>query len=331
MTNHGLFMHAANAAVEETSQSCSAALLALGYHKIDEKSIADILLSEGSRFSSTLSQLRTTDQFKDGNRQYIAAVLSAVTPTARRVIKEIVGAVNISTDDLIEISKAEGRAFRAAITAVSNNPSVHSDELAYLRRTLSSVTEIRIPSIAKQEKKTPNSQTEDLSATISGKHKLNNQNPVALQYKSIHIYGASFGLCISEDITRKGSLPTLRFEFAKAINEGVYDWERKIAFQCSPGELALLCGVFFGYVDQVELSSHGKNNEKSLSLSNQEYKYYINLRVGKSAGYGVPITPSDAFLPTALVFHKIKQNSPELDESTLLSIVERVCHKYKTK
>jgi hypothetical protein len=303
----------------------------MGFPDLDADAVESILHSEGQQFAKAVEQLSGNGYQKDSSRDYVAAVISAVTPLTRRVITEIAGMGIIANEDLIEISKAEGRAFRSAIKAVAENMDESSSEIDYLRRTLSISSGLLFkPELPPKEKAITPAPIENKTHGGAPTSLAKNRIEENAKYRTVHIYAKQAAVCIAEDVTRKSMQPTIRFEMAKSTSEGQYDWQNKAAFQCTPGELALLYGVFYGLAEKVEFTAHGSNNDKCLTLSNQDAKFYINLKIGKSIGYGVPISPADAYLPMTMIFNRLKEGAQGIDDQTLMSIITRICQKANT-
>lgn len=223
--------------------------------------------------------------------------------------------------DLLSVSIAEGRSFRLAINRISQFPKDAGEEIHYLQRVI-----LESSGLSLQEDPVNQvcASSNDPALTNEGEK---NQSPMTTPppYKSLHVYAKNAALCICEDVTRRGSFPTLRFEAARASADGVYDWKDKESFQCNPGELVLIFGVFSRLMRKVELKGHGVRNEKSMCIELQGNKVYISLQFGKNRSFGIPIAASEAFAPTAMLFNRIKENAGCSEEATVLGFIRTTC------
>lgn len=300
-------------------------LLASGFKTVAADLISKLIQHEGLQFVHAVKSIDAIIGPSDDIREYLTSTISAVTPTTRRVIELVSGNSSFLDEDLLEISKAEGRAFRTAIRAVAHDPKREIDQADYLRKSLLGHLGMT-PSAERQE--IAHKRTEDREQTFqikpSVKQPLDEKN-----YRTVHLYAKQAAVCIAEDITRRTSIPTLRFEVAKASNEGVYDWSNKQSLQSTPGELALILGVFQGKLKRADISGHGVSNEKSMYVEMQDSKLYLAFRFGRGPGFGIPIGPSDVFQPMALIHSRLKAAAFGGSDSVVDSFVEAACSMYK--
>jgi len=99
------------------------------------------------------------------------------------------------------------------------------------------------------------------------------------------VHGGKAALTIEADVTQRGD-PTIRIESAKMLNrqERTYDWDSKIAFQLTPGELQHVTALFHGFIDHLKFSSHGPQKDKWLEIQRQTGQYAGTFKVAVGKG-----------------------------------------------
>ena len=303
---------------------CFAKLQTIGYPELRPAIAEAIWRHEGEAFADAVTHYIAQGSGCGASAEYVRAVMAGATPATRAVVDRIFGEGVVPLEDLIEISKAEGRTFRTAVRAIHEQIGDGTAETDYLAHTISITAGYTLlPPGGRTRQSLPRPRADSVTAPPPVQQGA--AEAPTTSFRSIHLYGRQTALCISDDTLRKTKQPTLRLEVAKAVSEGRYDWENKKVFQCTPGELALLYGVFAGFAEKAEFSGHGANNEKSLSLVRQENKYFISLRFGKNAVYGLPIQPVDSFIPMAMIFGRLKECCPGVGDDTITSMVQRIC------
>jgi len=328
--------------VPDSREQIAALLEKLTFPALADDAIDLIQGIEGDAFSAALERIVARGADWELRKEYVLTVTAAVSPITRQVIETHLGLRAPSLDILIEISKTEGRAFRTAIRQLSSAPDQLSPEADYLRRAIAPYTSKLPPPTqqasphsraiqpaeasprpvkTKEEKLRPERYMQD-----AGTAKTERVPP----YASTHIYGGQAAFCFSQDTTKGSCQPTLRIEATKAVGSKKYDWDQKVSFQCSVGELALIFGVFYGNLAKVDLSGHGSNNEKSLLLEDQGSSFFIRLKAGGTSALAAPIQARDTLIPMAMLFEQLKANFPNLSDQALLLLIKRVCDKHAT-
>lgn len=145
--------------------------------------------------------------------------------------------------------------------------------------------------------------------------------------ESSHIYGRQGAFCFTKNRTQTGSYPTISIDAARCIpnKEKSYDWKNKIAFQLTVGELPLVFGVFYGFLNEVKLIGHGKANNKSFSIVNQDKNYYLTMQMGKESSVAIPAIAKDTFKIMGFMLEQMKANFPSLDGREVIAMARRVC------
>lgn len=145
------------------------------------------------------------------------------------------------------------------------------------------------------------------------------------RFENVHAYGGKAALCFSADTTRKDARPTVRIEGAPATAPRSYDWNKKVSLQLTVTELPLVFGVLYGFLDRVELTGHGYENEKSFKIENQGDKFFMNLSVRGGGVFAVPVPPKDTYPIMTMMLNQMVQDSRDLPSQYLLMLIKRVC------
>ena len=149
------------------------------------------------------------------------------------------------------------------------------------------------------------------------------------KFTSVHLYAGKAALCFSPDETRKDTNPTVRVEAAKASGPRQYDWGSKVSFQMTVSELPLVFGVLYGLTPKVELTGHGIENEKSMSIEEQGGKFFFSMRVRGGTVYPVPVPAKDAYPIMTMILEQMQKNAPRLPTAQIIQLAKRVCDMYR--
>lgn len=159
-------------------------------------------------------------------------------------------------------------------------------------------------------------QAEDVSFT--------QDHPLKWSHK---VFGATAALCIevahvhSEDGGR-GEYWTVRLEFARALGDGKYAWDRKETFRLDKRELYLLAAFTYGDITRFELGGHGPRHNKRLCAEDQGDKLYLSFKQGAKS-IGVPITSADVPEFSARVLHAVQSNLLGLGDYSTRALIRR--------
>ena len=150
------------------------------------------------------------------------------------------------------------------------------------------------------------------------------------RFTSVHLYAGKAALCFSPDETRKDTSPTVRVEAAKVSGPRQYDWGSKVSFQMTVSELPLVFGVLYGLIPKVDLTGHGVENEKSMSIEEQGGKFFFSMRVRGGTIYPVPVPAKDAYPIMTMLLEQMQKNAPGLPTAQIIQLAKRVCDMYRS-
>ena len=150
-----------------------------------------------------------------------------------------------------------------------------------------------------------------------------------------HIYGSKAALTIELDRLRERDESgqerwSLMVEAALAKSARSYDWDHKIAFQLTRGELPAVAATLMGYLESLHLKNHGAQSDKSLDLQNQGDKVFVKLSQGKQMMAG-PVTSGDVHAWLELVMLALLRNAPEVGEMMHMAMIKRVAEMERFK
>lgn len=296
--------------------------------------LAKIGTEEGEQFKTLLSQaFANPGDMK--LRGYLMDVLTAYSPYTANVIQRI-GMEPPTPQQLLPVVRDNGKAFRSAVKSIGEGMEA-KEEIAYLKSTLSIFVHPRtLP--ADSQVKQPRQSENDTSDSFSG-------NPMPLRQQegmergdatskplieSSHFYGKKSAFCFTKDKTQTGGYPTITIDAALAVpgNDRQYDWKNKCAFQLSVGELPLVYGVFTGLLSELQLVGHGRANNKSISIKDQETGYYLTMQMGSEQSFAIPAIAKDTYRIMAMLLEQMKANSPGLSTADIHFLVKRTCMKH---
>ncbi len=130
--------------------------------------------------------------------------------------------------------------------------------------------------------------------------------------KSHHAYGKNWAICVTANSTKAG-FNTINIEVAKAIGEKRYDWKNKLIVQVTENELPSVVAFCMGNLLNIEHKYHGPNKDKGYSIQNQLNQnggnYYFKV-FAKGIMAQAPVTQSDFFYISRIIFEQMKKNMP---------------------
>lgn len=157
--------------------------------------------------------------------------------------------------------------------------------------------------------------------------------PADRRVTQIKVYGSSAALTFDATLTAKDQCPTVTVESACARNDGSgsYDWDNKIAFQFSKGELPVVAAVLLGYLPHCEFRFHGPSRNKScaLSLDPSQTRYVLTMAGDGKAQRRVPIGPEDAFYVAGLFIGQLRNVSPWLSAEDINLLLRQIIEPLK--
>ena len=324
-------------------------LAALGFsHQFPREVMALIAQKEGRQFAQALAAIANNDHSAAMKREYIESICAAVSPNTMNTIRGL-GYQHISLDQVIDISKQEGRTFRVSIRNLALSGTTASDARHYLNQVLSLGTDsgmfnfsLPADSLYEQDNQhqplapedRPKPEVADRQPTQRSKTPTVQSTDVApdraqTQFESFHIYGGKNAFCFSKDTTVGDGKPTVRIEAARRAANGQVLWGNKVGFQLRVAELPIVYGVFAGYLPKLELSGHGKQNKKALVIEDQSDKYFLSIRTRGQEPFAVPAPSAEVFLPMSMIWRQLQANTPDVEQSVLTNIIKTVCEKYQ--
>ena len=317
-------------------------------HQFSREIMQTIAEKEGRFFAQALADIANKVDHSKSKRDYVDGICAAVAPITIQVAKEL-GFSHITRNQLIDISKEEGRIFRTSITKAKTSEQARSyleqafaavgdfdymdssdlnrpdqDAPAEIVQTAPSFFDhIEEDGLECQPARQPNSKS---NLTSVEEKPLVESRPA--HYESFHIYGGKCAFCFAMDTTKNDNQPTIRIEAARLIRPRTYDWNRKVAVQLRVPELTLVYGVLTGLINSVDLTNHGLKSEKTLSIQDQGENIFLSLRIRDSAPYALPAPASETLIPITMILRQLKANMPGLDSESLNQTISIVCKRY---
>lgn len=302
-----------------------------------------IAADEGDQFKQAIGEARANplDQTKF---RYLANILAAYSPYTANAIRRI-GYEPPAPQLLLPVVRDGGRAFRSAIKAVGE-ATADAATIGYLK---SALAHLDLPEVApttaranaqsppppqptaletRRLAEAPHETYSDEHAPAGVSHGNIGANATKPSIESAHLYGGQCAFCFTKDTTQTGAYPTITVDAAKASGVRVYDWKSKCAFQLTVGELPLVYGVFIGLLGELRLVGHGKSNNKSLSIKDQDAGYYLTMQMGKDQSFAIPATAKDTYRIMAMLLEQMKANSPGLTTADIHMLMKRTCAKH---
>lgn len=300
---------------------------------------------EGGGFKKALVSAANKDPSAEASTEYLAAILTAYSPNAGNVVR-LLGLTPPSPQEFLPVLKQEGRAIRAALKTLSRDINDQATR-QYLMSVLAALGLAPI-----QNHETPPQHASGLpplqnnvrplpvpkpSVQYNHEEPSNDDQPLPppasdskADIKSAHLYGGKAAFCFTKCTTQTGGYPTVSIDAARAIPgvERSYDWKNKVIFQLTVGELPLVYGVFSGSFPELSLVGHGRANNKSLTIKDQEGKYFLSMQFGREPSIAIPATAKDTFRVMIMLLEQMKANAADLDTRDILHIAHRVCTKH---
>ena len=320
-------------------------------HQFPRAVMQTIADKEGRHFALALADIANDNDPTKSKRDYVDAICSAVAPITLQVAKDL-GFSYVTRDQLIDISKEEGRIFRTSISKAKSSLQAQS----YLEQVLAASGASDFMGSTFVDRPADASPVEVVQSAPSFFDHLDHDDPghqhpqesesipvgrpsprlaptpVAesrpAHYETFHIYGGKCAFCFAMDTTRSENQPTIRIEAARLIRPRTYDWKSKVGLQLRVPELTLVYGVLTGLVKAVDLTNHGLKNEKALSIQDQGESIFFSLRIRDSPAYALPAPASETLIPITMILRQLKANMPGLDAQSLNQTIGIVCSRY---
>lgn len=138
---------------------------------------------------------------------------------------------------------------------------------------------------------------------------------------SFHVYGGKAALSFEVDNTRSG-FPTIALDAASATTPRQYNWKNKVRIQLTRSELPQVMAVLVGAMPRCEFKNHGPDNSKGFSMERQDGgKIFIKVFAKDEGVKAVPVEAADVYFICALFTRQLKQATPWLDATSILSII----------
>lgn len=300
---------------------------------------------EGETFKNALVSAANKAPNAEASTEYLAALLTAYSPNAGNVVR-LLGLTPPSPQEFLPLLKQEGRALRAALKTLSreiNDQATRQYMMAVLAAmNLAPLKNNETPlHVGMNQPPAPNNVRPMPTPRQSSQHEQADQSsediplppPTSdskVDIQSAHLYGGKAAFCFTKCTTQTGGYPTVSIDAARAVPgaERSYDWKNKVIFQLTVGELPLVYGVFSGAFPELSLVGHGKANNKSLTIKDQEGKYFLSMQFGREPSIAIPATAKDTFRVMIMLLEQMKANAEGLDTRDVLHIAHRVCAKH---
>lgn len=329
----------------QTLNEAAALLRALEFPVYPQNVLLEIGKGEGANFKNALATVANKGPNHERARDYLCNVLMAYSPGVANVIRAI-GYRPAEPTQLLGVLRQEGRAARMAFRTLMTNPK-DADTGKYIRSLLDPLglppedqnPTANIPSAndantppstqgrVRQQHASENPSYDEMEAARQPPPAETTDKP---EIQSAHIYGGKASFCFTKDKTQTGGYPTVTIDAApvKPNAEKSYDWKKKVIFQLTVGELALVYGVLTGRLESIKLMGHGKTNNKSLTMEDQGGNYFFSMQVRNEASIAIPALAKDTFRPMMMLWEQIQLNAPGVHPYALEKMIARVCDKY---
>lgn len=303
---------------------------------------------DGENIKRALVEVANNGPKKDYCKEYLANAMSAYSPGVAKVISAL-GYQLTEPSQLFSVLRQEGKAARAALRSLMQNPADQTTK-GYILALLGpmGLPKIEDPVAPQHHEHAPSPAPANVTNLPSASAPPTGNDPhytaADLEYgsapptepqekpdiQSAHIYGRRAAFCFTKDKTQTGGHPTVTIDAApvKPNMEKSYDWKKKVIFQLTVGELALVYGVLTGRLQSLRLAGHGKTNNKTLTMEDQGGNYFFSVQVRDEGSIAIPALAKDTFRPMIMLWEQIQLNAPGVDPATLDKMVARVCAKY---
>ncbi len=332
-------------AVPQSAKQAQEQLQTLRLPVPDIHTLSRISRDEGDQFKNAIADAGLAESpTQQASRQYLANVMTAYSPSVMETFRKL-GYELPDPQQFMTLLKQEGRAIRAAVIAAASNPE-NINAKQYLQSVANQLALSPIqgdaPVTGAPTTSIPSAAPQDVSNSMPADagmedycgpegndpsvHGQTGRTPI----ESAHLYGRQGAFCFTKDRTQTGSHPTITIDAARCFpnKEKSYDWKNKIAFQLTVGELPLIFGVFYGFLNDVKLLGHGKANNKSFGIANQDKNYYLTMQMGKDSSVAIPAIAKDTFKIMGFLLEQMKANFPNLDGHEVIAMTRRVCDIY---
>lgn len=286
-------------------------------------------------------------------REYLICVLTGYSQAIGDIYRHF-GFKPIEPQRLVQVAVQEGKALRAAIRAFTDAPE-NAETVGYLRAVIAQTgpdpldpTEQGTQNKVQNHPSTGKASLPNHASNQSASPQCSDEPPPAYSYEagepepnktrldiqSTHLYGGKAAFCFTKDVTQSGAYPTVSIDAARNApgqhtpGQQRVDWKNKVVFQLTVGELPLVFGVFFGFLEEIYLPGHGKTKNKALTIKDQGGNYFLSMNVTGEGSIAVPASSKDTFRVMGMLLEQMKLNFPGLDTRDVLAIVKRVCDKH---
>lgn len=355
--------------IPKSAKEAQAMLRQAGLPELTPSLIAEIVTKEGDSFKMALAQAGASNGDDEPSKRYLSQVITACVPATRAVLDRLgLGTARLDTliniskaegrtfahairalhNQEFSPENAQVRQYLARVISpyvseppepialaapqeatgqqhIARRSTGHTPPAQSSPRPAAPVTPLPVRNVGHRSSTPAPERSQSARPASSGA----NHEEGDRKFTSIHLYGGKAALCFSPDETRKGTSPTVRVEAAKASGPRQYDWSTKASFQLTVSELPLVFGVLYGLMPLVELSGHGAENEKSMSIEDQGGKFFFSLRVRGGTVYAIPSPAKDAYPIMTMLLEQMQKNAPGLPTAQIIQIAKRVCDMYQ--
>ncbi|MGO3786266.1 MAG: hypothetical protein ACTJFX_08585 [Pseudoalteromonas prydzensis] len=141
------------------------------------------------------------------------------------------------------------------------------------------------------------------------------------KFYSIKVHGGSAAVEIKADVTRKG-FKTIRVESAKGANKK-FNWDQKVSLQLTATGLIEFLNAFLLIKAEIELKHYGVNNDKSLKVSFQKDKLFVQVSQKGSGFIGTPVPMLDVIRIGQFALDQYLKNYENLSADVVISHLKR--------
>jgi len=142
-------------------------------------------------------------------------------------------------------------------------------------------------------------------------------------FRSAHVYGASFALCFNAVPHSDGS-PGVMVDAAASCGPRTYDWPNAIHIMLDVREVTCALAVFRNWRKGVEFSAHGKMNDKSFVLERQGNFFFCKVAAKNFGVRAVKILPVDAHKVAMLFLEQLLLAYPGLPSQEIIAMARTI-------
>jgi hypothetical protein len=147
----------------------------------------------------------------------------------------------------------------------------------------------------------------------------------AIKSKVHHVYASTAAVAFEHASTSDGRA-CLQVEAASRSDRNApFGWNNKISLQLKDQEVIQIVAVLRNWLDIVEITNHGANRDKRLTIRKQDggSGYVISVRQGTTARV-VPIPPFETFALFSICLKVICANAPHMPVDLVLQMCKEV-------